>query len=49
MNPDDTPAQGIAVLVEPGAVRGITGANGMAKVTIHTVANSEILTITVCL
>ncbi|XP_072240558.1 complement C3-like isoform X2 [Leuresthes tenuis] len=46
MNPDDTPAQGIAVLVEPGAVRGITAANGMAKVTIHTVANSEILTIT---
>ncbi|XP_075320390.1 complement C3-like [Odontesthes bonariensis] len=46
MNSDDTPAQGIAVLVEPGAVRGITAANGMAKVTIHTVANSEILTIT---
>uniref|UniRef100_A0A665VZJ5 Complement C3-like n=1 Tax=Echeneis naucrates TaxID=173247 RepID=A0A665VZJ5_ECHNA len=46
MNPDSSPADGIAVLVEPGGVRGVTTANGLAKVTINTVASVKALTIT---
>ncbi len=37
-NPDDTPADGVPVVVIPGEVRGFTGANGIAKLTINTVA-----------
>uniref|UniRef100_UPI003AAF2771 complement C3-like n=1 Tax=Centroberyx gerrardi TaxID=166262 RepID=UPI003AAF2771 len=39
MNPDDTPAYGIPVEVSPGPVKGLTAANGMAKLTINTIAN----------
>uniref|UniRef100_A0A3Q1CPP2 Anaphylatoxin-like domain-containing protein n=1 Tax=Amphiprion ocellaris TaxID=80972 RepID=A0A3Q1CPP2_AMPOC len=47
MNPDDTPARGVLVVVEPGEVEGITGANGMARLTVNTVENSQALVITV--
>ncbi|KAM7393938.1 hypothetical protein PAMP_020772 [Pampus punctatissimus] len=46
LNPDDTPAQGISVVVEPGQVRGFTAANGIAKLTINTEAKASSLTIT---
>ncbi|KAK1885951.1 Complement C3 [Dissostichus eleginoides] len=35
-NPDNTPAQGVAVVVEPGYVNGITANNGMARLKINT-------------
>ncbi|XP_033981180.1 complement C3-like [Trematomus bernacchii] len=34
--PDNTPAQGVAIVVEPGYVNGITANNGMARLTINT-------------
>ncbi|KAM7010032.1 complement C3-like [Tautogolabrus adspersus] len=37
LNPDDTPAKGVRVLVDPGEVIVITEANGMARLTINTV------------
>ncbi|XP_047199325.1 complement C3-like [Hippoglossus stenolepis] len=37
-NPDETPAQGVAVVVNPGEVQGLTAANGYAKLTVNTVA-----------
>lgn len=49
MNPDETPAQGVAVVVDPGLVKGVTEANGMARITINTVETSGQLQITVCL
>ncbi|KAJ4921748.1 hypothetical protein JOQ06_016458 [Pogonophryne albipinna] len=36
VNPDNTPAQGVAVVVEPGTVNGFTADNGMARLTINT-------------
>ncbi|XP_033950163.1 complement C3-like isoform X2 [Pseudochaenichthys georgianus] len=36
VNPDNTPAQGVAVVVEPGTVNGFTANNGMARLTINT-------------
>ncbi|MED6232503.1 hypothetical protein ATANTOWER_031361 [Ataeniobius toweri] len=36
VNPDETPAEGIPVVVSPGNVRGTTTANGMARLTINT-------------
>ncbi|XP_034095065.1 complement C3-like [Gymnodraco acuticeps] len=36
VNPDNTPAQGVAVVVEPGNVNGFTADNGMARLTINT-------------
>lgn len=47
MNPDETPARGIQVVVEPGPVNGLTVENGMAKLTINTEAGSPTLRITV--
>lgn len=47
MNPDDTPAHGVEVLIEPGRVIGFTAANGMAKLTINTEARTDRLTVTV--
>ena len=47
MNPDNTPAQGVAVVVEPGTVNGFTADNGMARLTINT--RDPQLTITVSL
>ncbi|XP_036969786.1 complement C3-like isoform X2 [Acanthopagrus latus] len=46
MNPDETPAQGVAVVVDPGQVAGVTEANGMARITINTVETSGELQIT---
>uniref|UniRef100_A0A3Q1G758 Complement C3-like n=1 Tax=Acanthochromis polyacanthus TaxID=80966 RepID=A0A3Q1G758_9TELE len=46
-NPDGAPARGVAVVVEPGEVEGVTGANGMARLTVNTVENSQTLDITV--
>ncbi|KAK1879949.1 Complement C3 [Dissostichus eleginoides] len=36
VNPDNTPAQGVPVVVQPGYVNGITANNGMARLTINT-------------
>lgn len=47
LNPDTSPAGGIPVIVEPGPVEGFTADNGMAKLTVNTVANVNKLTITV--
>lgn len=49
MNPDNTPAKDIPVVVNPGKVKGHTADNGMAKLSINTVENSENIIITVCL
>lgn len=47
LNPDTSPAGGVAVVVEPGPVEGLTADNGMAKLTVNTVASVNKLTITV--
>ncbi|KAF3844095.1 hypothetical protein F7725_016143 [Dissostichus mawsoni] len=47
VNPDNTPARGVAVVVEPGTVNGFTADNGMARLTINT--RDPQLTITVSL
>ncbi|XP_033986627.1 complement C3-like, partial [Trematomus bernacchii] len=36
VNPDNTPAKGVVVVVEPGTVNGLTTDNGMARLTINT-------------
>ncbi|XP_033969799.1 complement C3-like isoform X1 [Trematomus bernacchii] len=36
VNPDNTPAQGVSFVVEPGTVTGMTADNGMARLTINT-------------
>ncbi|XP_033988377.1 complement C3-like [Trematomus bernacchii] len=46
MNPDNTPAQGVVVVVEPGTVTGTTENNGMARLTINTGGNLQQLRIT---
>ncbi|CAI5679592.1 unnamed protein product [Oreochromis niloticus] len=46
LNPDNTPAKHIPVVVNPGEVTGQTADNGMAKLSINTVANSGDLIIT---
>ncbi|XP_029287432.1 complement C3a.1 [Cottoperca gobio] len=45
VNPDGSPAQGVAVVVNPGQVQGFTAANGMARLTINTVARAPSLPI----
>ncbi|XP_070846556.1 complement C3-like [Chaetodon trifascialis] len=45
LNRDGTPAQGVAVVVNPGEMQGLTAANGMARLTVNT-ESSEALTIT---
>lgn len=47
MNPDSSPAGGVGVVVEPGPVEGITAANGMAKLTVNTVATVNKLSLSV--
>ena len=42
MNPDGTPAKGVAVVVDPGHVQALTAANGMAKITINAGASLAI-------
>nr|XP_033961985.1 complement C3-like [Pseudochaenichthys georgianus] len=46
VNPDNTPAPGVAVVVEPGRVTGMTADNGMARLAINTGGNPQPLTIT---
>uniref|UniRef100_A0A8C9YVX5 Complement C3-like n=1 Tax=Sander lucioperca TaxID=283035 RepID=A0A8C9YVX5_SANLU len=46
VNPDGTPAERIAVVVDPGQVNGITAANGMAKLSVNTEEREGKLTIT---
>ncbi|XP_051560215.1 complement C3-like [Myxocyprinus asiaticus] len=46
-NPDQTPAKNVEVEVNPGAVRGRTKANGIAKVTINSQGGTATLEITV--
>ncbi|XP_028998601.1 complement C3-like [Betta splendens] len=46
LNPDETPAQGVPVVVGPGDMKGNTGENGIAKLTINTVAGIQTLPIT---
>ncbi|XP_044045873.1 complement C3-like isoform X3 [Siniperca chuatsi] len=46
VNPDGTPAQGVEVVVDPGEVRGLTAANGMARLSINTEENPKPLTVT---
>ncbi|XP_045902911.1 complement C3-like [Micropterus dolomieu] len=46
VNPDESPAQGVEVVVNPGQVRGSTAANGMARLTINTEARNDRLIIT---
>nr|AZZ09374.1 putative complement component c3 [Ctenopharyngodon idella] len=45
-NPDQMPAKNIEVEVNPGAVRGRTRSNGIAKVTINTLGGYSVLEIT---
>ncbi len=47
MNPDGTPAQGVVVVVNPGEVRGLTLANGMARLSINTQQSTTPMTVTV--
>ncbi|XP_058496249.1 complement C3-like isoform X3 [Solea solea] len=46
VNPDETPAKGVAVMVNPGEVKGLTAANGLVKLTINTEARASVLRIT---
>ncbi|KAF1388635.1 hypothetical protein PFLUV_G00092340 [Perca fluviatilis] len=46
VNPDGTPAVRVAMVVDPGKVEGITAANGMAKLSVNTVAGQPSLMIT---
>ncbi|XP_054460442.1 complement C3-like [Anoplopoma fimbria] len=45
-NPDDSPAQGLRVVVDPGDVEGFTAPNGLARLTINTEAGNGRLQIT---
>ncbi|XP_028450258.1 complement C3-like [Perca flavescens] len=42
VNPDGTPAKGVAVVVDPGHVQALAAANGMAKITISAGASLAI-------
>ncbi|KAM4751408.1 complement C3-like [Anableps anableps] len=46
VNPDESPAEGIPVVISPGDVRGTTAANGLARLTINTAESDSILKIT---
>ncbi|XP_028257105.1 complement C3a.1 isoform X2 [Parambassis ranga] len=45
LNPNESPAAGVPVVVNPGEVNGITEDNGMARLTINTVALQKTLEI----
>ncbi|XP_042256198.1 complement C3-like [Thunnus maccoyii] len=53
LNPDETPARGIAVMVDQGQVHGVTASegltatNGMAKLSVSTAEGDENLKITI--
>lgn len=49
LNPDETPAQGVDVVIDPGQVEGCTAANGMARITINIGDVKQPLTISVSL
>lgn len=49
VNPDETPARGVKVVVDPGNVEGYTAANGMARLTINSDAGARELVINVSL
>uniref|UniRef100_A0A3B4ZCZ6 Complement C3-like n=1 Tax=Stegastes partitus TaxID=144197 RepID=A0A3B4ZCZ6_9TELE len=36
VNPDDSPAKGVKVVLQPGEVEGVTAGNGMARLSINT-------------
>ncbi|XP_066516756.1 complement C3-like [Hoplias malabaricus] len=46
-NPDQTPAKGVDVVVQPGGQTGRTKANGLAKVTVNTQGTDKSLKVTV--
>lgn len=46
-NSDGSPAEGVRVVVDPGQVMGRTSDNGMARLSINTEQNSQIITVTV--
>uniref|UniRef100_A0A8C7FI43 Complement C3 n=1 Tax=Oncorhynchus kisutch TaxID=8019 RepID=A0A8C7FI43_ONCKI len=46
-NPDNSPAIGVEVEVTPGNAKGVTRANGFAKIPLNTVASARELVITV--
>uniref|UniRef100_A0A3Q2QD20 Complement C3 n=1 Tax=Fundulus heteroclitus TaxID=8078 RepID=A0A3Q2QD20_FUNHE len=43
--PDNSPAQGVTVVVNPGNMEEVTGANGVARFTVNTLESSQTLTI----
>uniref|UniRef100_A0A672IG44 Complement C3-like n=1 Tax=Salarias fasciatus TaxID=181472 RepID=A0A672IG44_SALFA len=45
LNPDETPATGVQVVVFPGAVQGVTGRNGVARLNVNTQGNIQTLDI----
>ncbi|KAM4584754.1 complement C3-like [Odontesthes bonariensis] len=47
VNPDNTPASNVAVVVDPGHIQALTSANGIAMVAIKTPASSDTMTITI--
>uniref|UniRef100_A0A672IJN8 Complement C3-like n=1 Tax=Salarias fasciatus TaxID=181472 RepID=A0A672IJN8_SALFA len=47
LNPDETPATGVQVVVFPGAVQGVTGRNGVARLNVNTQGNIQTLDISV--
>ncbi|XP_067438865.1 complement C3-like isoform X2 [Thunnus thynnus] len=47
LNPDETPAQGVAVMVDQGQGQGNTASNGMAKFIVNTAVGDENLEITI--
>ncbi|XP_072005885.1 venom factor-like [Engystomops pustulosus] len=46
-NPDGSPAERVPVVAEPGRVKGITGAEGTARLTLNTAADTDTFTTTV--
>uniref|UniRef100_A0A672IQ14 Complement component c3a, duplicate 5 n=1 Tax=Salarias fasciatus TaxID=181472 RepID=A0A672IQ14_SALFA len=46
LNPDETPAKGVPVLLSPGDLQDTTGSNGIARLTINTQGNTSTLDIT---
>nr|XP_046171464.1 complement C3-like [Oncorhynchus gorbuscha] len=46
-NPDNSPANGVEIEVAPDNAKGVTRANGFAKVTLNTMASAKELPITV--
>ncbi|XP_029593018.1 complement C3-like [Salmo trutta] len=46
-NPDNSPASGVEIEVTPDNAKGVTRANGFAKISLNTVASAKELAITV--